>query len=588
MDEQEPASAASRGKTRQGFFHRWPGVSVGVEVLSLFSAAAFFIFYGLVPIFGGNGLGLVGADEPRYAQVAREMLSRHDFITPYLWGHPWLEKPALYYWRAMFAFRQFGVHDWSARIPSAEFAFLLVIMIYLHMRRFRPGGQLAAGLVTASCVGIIGFARGASTDMQLAAPFFIGMLGWYAWYETDSKFWLFDLYFFGGAATLAKGPVAPFLAILIIVAFAGLRREWSLLRRTIWLPGLALYFAMVLPWFIEVQIRNPTFLRVFFLQQNLERFAKNRYFHEQPVWYYIPIMAIAVLPWTVIAVRALIDAIRQSVAEWSARRAERHYVGHMRLGDAFPEFLVLTTLIPPIFFSFSQSKLPGYILPAIPPLTTLTGDYLYRMRRKGVSTWLLALQGLLLAATVFVVILLPGHIASHGAQPAERQLIIASLCALGAFALVVVGVGGNLLGRFDEKRLMAVTVAPMVLLLFFIAGVGPFFGIPAIQSTKKNIRVLDAAYSARPLASAIGKIAKPGEPVAVFRVRRDIEYGLSFYLDRKTVNYDENGVPAVEHILVVRNSAIDKLGPLLAGRKYTPLFSYTARDLTVYRVSAKR
>ena len=73
--------------------------------------------------------------------------------------------------------------------------------------------------------------------MQLAAPFCIGMLGWYAWYETDSKFWLFDLYFFVGAATLAKGPVAPFLAMVIILAFAALRREWSILRRSFWWPG---------------------------------------------------------------------------------------------------------------------------------------------------------------------------------------------------------------------------------------------------------------------------------------------------------------------------------------------------------------
>jgi hypothetical protein len=105
-------------------------------------------------------------------------------------------------------------------------------MIFVHMRRFRPGGQLDAALITASSVAIIGFARGASTDMQMAAPFCIGMLGWYAWYETGLKFWLFDLYFFGAAATLAKGPIAPFLALCIILLFLGLRREWSALRRT--------------------------------------------------------------------------------------------------------------------------------------------------------------------------------------------------------------------------------------------------------------------------------------------------------------------------------------------------------------------
>ena len=174
------------------------------------------------------------------------------------------------------------------------------------MRRFRPGGQLDAALITVSCAGIIGFARGASTDMQLAAPFCIGMLGWYAWYETDKKFWLFDLYFFGGAATLAKGPVAPFMAFGIIFLFAALRKEWSLLRRTIWIPGIVLYLAMVLPWFIAVQHRNPQFLRVFFWEHNLERFATDRFRHSQAIWFYIPIMALALLPWLALGVGGLL------------------------------------------------------------------------------------------------------------------------------------------------------------------------------------------------------------------------------------------------------------------------------------------
>src|SRR6202140_3486808 len=100
-----------------------PGPVVTRELIVLFAVSLFPLFYGLIPVFGGAQLGLVGADEPRYAQIAREMLLRHDYVTPVLWGHPWLEKPALYYWRAMFAFLEFGVHDWSARLPSASFAF---------------------------------------------------------------------------------------------------------------------------------------------------------------------------------------------------------------------------------------------------------------------------------------------------------------------------------------------------------------------------------------------------------------------------------------------------------------------------------
>ena len=93
----------------------------------------------------------------------------------------------------MYVFKEFGVYDWVARLPSVSFALWLVGLTYLHMRRFRPGGHLDAALITAACVGILGFSRGASTDMQLAAPLSIGLLGWYAWYETKSKFWLFDI-----------------------------------------------------------------------------------------------------------------------------------------------------------------------------------------------------------------------------------------------------------------------------------------------------------------------------------------------------------------------------------------------------------
>ena len=125
---------------------------VGCSVMDfavLLVVTSYFLLFGLVPYFGGDRLGLVGADEPRYAQIAREMLAAHSedchevnakimphslrpkaihasyeclvggTVTPILYGRPWLEKPALYYWRAMGFFKEFGVSDWSARLPSA-------------------------------------------------------------------------------------------------------------------------------------------------------------------------------------------------------------------------------------------------------------------------------------------------------------------------------------------------------------------------------------------------------------------------------------------------------------------------------------
>ena len=399
----ENPSSAGSGAQKDRWVVRWTrgllasqAAQAPKEFLILLAVTFFLLLYGLVPFFGGDQLGLVGADEPRYAQIAREMLAAHSeachevhakitprslkavdlqnslhclmggTVTPILYGQPWLEKPALYYWRAMSFFKEFGVSDWSARLPSTSGALFLIVLAFLHLRRFRPGGHLDAALIMASCVGIVSFSRGASTDMQLAAPFCIGMLGWYAWYETGKKFWLFDLYFFGAAATLAKGPVAPFLALSIIVLFVGLRREWSVLRRTIWWPGIVLYLVMVLPWYIAVQKRNPTFVRAFFLEHNLERFATNRYQHHQPVWYYGAVLLLALMPWTVLAMRALVDAIQVSIDEWKTRRKPQRYLGHVRAGDAFPEFLVLWTPLPHPLLLFLRLQAAGLHPPLHP------------------------------------------------------------------------------------------------------------------------------------------------------------------------------------------------------------------------------
>ena len=560
-------------------------LSNSLEALTLFWLTAFFLFYGLVPVFGGAALGLVGADEPRYAQVAREMLARNDYVTPILYGQPWLEKPALYYWRAMFSFREFGIHDWSARLPSASFAFTLIVLIYLHMRRFRPGGQLDAALITASCAGIIAFSRGASTDMQLAAPFCIGMLGWYAWYETDSKFWLFDLYFFVGAATLAKGPIAPFMAAAIILSFTALRREWSLLRRSVWIPGVILYFAMVLPWFIAVQRRNPIFVRVFFLEHNLERFATDLYKHEQGAWYYIPVMLLGLTPWAVIAIAALVDAVQGSFAEWRARRAKIRYIGFSRAGDAFPEFLVLWALFPIVFFSFSKSKLPGYVLPSIPALTILAGDYLNRKRQQGLKSWLLISHAVLTGVLTATVLLLPRYIQRPGILPPTRAIAAASITGLGAAMLILVVVT-----RFGLQRLRIATLVPVVMLLFFLLGVGPIFGIGPVPGSKAIAEIIDETYSARPLSRILKAVLHPNEIIAVYRVKRDMEFGLSFYRERQVVKYEVNGVlyiPDEQHILVVRESYAGDLRQLLHGRTYQPLFVYPAQSLIVYSVAAR-
>jgi 4-amino-4-deoxy-L-arabinose transferase-like glycosyltransferase len=558
--------------------------------------SCYFLFYALTPYFGGDQLGLVGADEPRYAQIAREMLAAHSrdcqavhasivpyslrpkalrasyaclmggTVTPILYGKPWLEKPALYYWRTMGFYKEFGVSDWSARLPSATGALALVFLAFLHLRRFRPGGHLDAALIMVSCVAIVAFARGASTDMQLAAPFSIGMLGWYAWYETGKKFWLFDLYFFNAAATLAKGPVAPFMALGIIMLFLGLRREWSALRRTIWIPGVLLYLLMVLPWYIAVQRRNPTFVKEFFLQHNLERYTTNLYQHHQPFYFYLAVLVLGMMPWTALALRALFDGLQISMAEWKVRHNPRRYIGHVRAGDAFPEFLVLWALFPIVFFSFSGSKLPGYILPAIPPIAILTGDYIFRIRRLGIPGWLLNAHAVMAGLLTFVLLLCPQYMVYQRIIPAPRIFVWAALLGILVAVLILVVVH-----RYGVRYIRLVTIVPLACLLFFLLH-------------GANGHLLDLNYSARPLAREIAQSAPGTEPVAELNVHRDLVYGLAFYRNQDIVDYNTDGIPAAQHILVFPTNQTQQVQGLLQGRLYQPLDIYAPQGLSVYQV----
>ncbi len=491
------------------------------DVLLLLGFCAFLFFYGL------GRIGLIGADEPRYAQIAREMLARRDWITPILGGQPWLEKPVLYYWEAMISYSLFGVSDWAARVPSAFDATLMVIAVYLFFRRFRPGAGLDAALITGSCAAVIGFARAASTDMPLAATFSIAMLAWWAWREAGARWCLAVFYAALALGMLAKGPVAPFLAAIIIIAYCAVVREWQWIWKTLWLPGILLFCAVGLPWYVAVQVRNPGFLREFILQHNLERFSSNLYHHPEPFWYYVPVTLLALVPWTVFAIASIWENLR---TWWNERPAKPFDVELQ-----FSLFALVWLFVPVIFFSVSQSKLPGYILPAVPAGAVLLADYLHRHVSNAesavVSNWMAVVHGLI-ASVWLVPALLIGYIVLQQHLPAGRPLVAA--CAV-AF-IVASGIALTLAGRFGLRMLRFITLIPVVLVVAAVLKLGA--------------TPLDAKLSSRPLADEISATETQRLPVAVFAVSRELEYGLAFYMDERAMRYEIGQVPAGEHIVV--------------------------------------
>jgi 4-amino-4-deoxy-L-arabinose transferase-like glycosyltransferase len=532
-------------------------------------------FCGFLFFFGLSYFGLLGADEPRYAQVAQEMLARHDWITPTLGGKPWLEKPALYYWQTILAYKVFGVGDWAARLCSAIDATLMVVAIYLFLRRSRtdiqPTGIQFAGfpldgaLMTASASGVIGFARAASMDMPLAATFTIAILAWYAWYESGGKRCLALFYIFMGLAMLAKGPVAPFLAAVIVVIFAAAKGDYRLITRTLWIPGFVLFCSVALPWYIAVQLRNPEFFRVFILEHNLARFGKDVYHHTEPIWYYLPVALLGLVPWTVFVAAAIGESVR---AGWKGRGEV------FRSGDSLSAFLVIWLIVPMAFFSFSASKLPGYILLALPAGTLLLAEHVRRHVLERISEnarpkLLLIVLHSMVAALPVIAALMMQYIVLQHRLPWGRAAAISFALA----AVLAAGIAVTLRRQFGLRVLRFVTLVPVVLAVAAVLRLGA----PA----------LDATLSARPLSQEINRVDNRSLPLAILRLPRETEYGLQFYRNQNIVRYELGQIPDGEHLLVAREGSQKNIAKWTAGRRVTYLGSFAAQGFDYYWVAGK-
>jgi 4-amino-4-deoxy-L-arabinose transferase-like glycosyltransferase len=526
--------------------------------LVLVAFCGFLFFYGL------GAFGLLGADEPRYAQIAREMLNRGDWVTPTLLGKPWLEKPVLYYWEAMAAFRLVGVSDQAARLPAAFDAALLIAAIYFFLRRFRPGSELDGALITASCVGVIGFAHAAATDMPLAAAFSIALLAWFAWYESKRRIYLVAFYIFLALGTLAKGPVAPALAAVILFLFVAARRDWYAIVRTLWIPGVAVYLVVALPWYVAVQVRNSEFFRFFILEHNLARFSQDVYHHRQPFWFYLPVFLLAMMPWTFVFLAAVAARVR---VIWSEGRVALESVE-----DSWALFLLIWMLVPVLFFSASQSKLPGYILPAVPAGALLVAEYLESCRSEvrpgGGARFALsfaAAHGVFCGLLVFAALSAASITALHHLPAGKGTYVSGAITVLVALAI-----SAALLSRAGLRLLRPLTLFAVVVSVAIVV--------------RSAAPVIDATQSARSIVESIHSFSREPVPVALYRVSRVQEYGLEFYLDRATGKYEDGNVPAGEHVVVAVLGSQPQVAQLVPGRRVSYLTSIPAQKLDLYWV----
>ncbi len=312
----------------------------------------------LVWLVGLEYRGLFMPDEGRYADIAREMLDANDWVTPRLNGLKYFEKPPLQYWATAGTFALFGFDEWTARLWPALTGLLCIAFTAFAAFRLAPGSSwILAALALAGCWGF--FLGGQFLTLDMGLTFFMtaAMLAFVLSRRAGlspaaNRNWMLLAWAAAAGAVLSKGLVGVVIPGLALAVYVAIERDLSALKRLHWIPGGALFAAIVLPWFVLVQDRNPEFFRFFFVYEHFERYLLPDHHRPGPWWYFVPVLLVGLLPWTPAVPAALVKG-------WKAPAA-----GGFRLD----RFLVIWAAVVVVFFSASHSKLPGYILPAVPAM----------------------------------------------------------------------------------------------------------------------------------------------------------------------------------------------------------------------------
>ncbi|MEE2963897.1 MAG: glycosyltransferase family 39 protein [Acidobacteriota bacterium] len=455
-----------------------------------------------VCLFNGlTAFGLVGPDEPRYAAIARDMAVSDDWVTPRLHGEPWLEKPILYYWVAAVGYRVFGDSEWAARLPSVAGAATSMLALGWLARRFY-GGPTAAlfVLLFPSSIAILVFARAATTDMLFSATLALalassaplvllrqprGTLGYQIGFGAAL-----------GLAVLAKGPAGVVLAGSAIVIGALLARRLPQVWRLAGPWSLGTFALVALPWYVLCALRNPEFIQVFLISHNVERFLTPVFQHQQPFWYFAPVLLLGLAPWTA-AIVATVYAAATTVTR-------RDWVGSPSM------FLAGWVIFPVVFFSLSQSKLPGYVLPAMPAAIVLLARALALAMTRPAAARAVGLGTAAVLAVMAVAFLVSPGVASAGVEAGA----VRPLGVLLSLATVATGYVGSR-GRIHA----GVAVAALTIAL----------GLWQLNATL--MPRLDPGISTRVTAREARHLAD-GEPVRTYALHRAWQYGLEYYLHR--------------------------------------------------------
>lgn len=461
----------------------------------------------LVYLWNLGAYGLIDPDEGRYAEIPREMLESGDLVTPRLNYVKYFEKPVLHYWLTAGSFLVLGRNEFAARLVPVLCGLggcLLTLFLARRMTGSARAGVLSA-LVLASSLLWFGVSRLNIIDMTLTFFFTAALFGYGMWSSEPDRSrgrpWLLLFYAGMALATLSKGLIGVVLPGGIAVLHLLFARRWRELPRIFPPSGIALYFALTVPWFWAVCRANPDFFDFFFVREHLMRYLTKVHDRYEPFWFFVPILLAGLVPWT----GMLLEALHAARGKWSF------------LSRDSGRLLGLWVAVPFLFFSLSDSKLIPYVAPCMPPLAILIGTALEALSqgRAGavpMSRRFVILNGMVLLPLAAAGVLYP----VLSSRPGAGDLLAHTLPASAALLLFW---GASL----AMHRRRSFSLMPAVLCVLALLNAFAF---------SRGFEAKARLDSPRDVAALVRERGREGDRIVAYR---SLMQGLSFYLGRRIV-----------------------------------------------------
>ncbi|MGD0947249.1 MAG: phospholipid carrier-dependent glycosyltransferase [Candidatus Binatia bacterium] len=484
----QESSPAKAGDAVRLQLPRWMVWSVGVAIVLTYLCLL-------------GGFSLAEPDEPRYAEITREMIELHDWVTPHLNYVKYFEKPPFVYWLTAVNFELFGMSEFVARLWPALFGLIGIMTAYVLGRSmYGVWTGYAAAALLATTPFYFGLSQILTLDMPLTALMTLGLAAfWFAykcgrephpsrrsqeqgppqgerklsfehtnrtarpeeppssggvskgarWRRPGRRVLVLLLYVATALGVLTKGPVAAVLIGGSIVSFLILQRDLRALR---WLPsplGIVVFLAITLPWFVLVSRRNPEFLDFFVVDQHLKRFLAPSE-HRHGLWFFLPIVWGGILPWS-----AFVLFAPGMLRQFGARLLRRQL-------SAATQFCLAWSGVILLFFSLSGSKLATYVLPIFCPLAILAARFFERVLEE--KQHCILIRGCVALLVFAAVTALGGAVAGAVLDQPEVAIIIPHVYAGSCVIALTACTALILLQRRSPQAGLAVLVLGVLVL----------------------------------------------------------------------------------------------------------------------------